>query len=103
MSGMAYADDGRHYTEGAAALPMVNKELAAGSRFSGNAANPIKSWAFATDWDSHASSPQDRRDGYTPDGISVLAYDIYPGLDVMGTIPRAKIDTEDVFLGKVAP
>ena len=89
MSGIAYADDGRHYTDGAAALPMVNRELAAGSRFSGNSANPSKSWAYASDWDFHAASPQGRQDGYTTEGLAVQAYDIYTGEDVMDTITRA--------------
>ena len=100
VSCMAYADDGRHYTGGASDLPSVNKELAAGSQFSANAANPAKSWAYASDWDSYHSTPTGLRDGFSADGISVQAYDIYSGLETSGTIPRATLDTEDVFLGK---
>ena len=100
VTGTAYVDDGRHYTDGASSLLQANKELAAGSRFSGNAAHPRKSSAFATDWDSYASSPQGIEEGFTVAGVSVPTYDIHSGTESLDSIPRVQVDSPDVFLCK---
>ena len=100
VPGTAYVDDGRHYTTGAASLFQANRELAAGSRFSGNASQPRKSAAFAKDWDSHCSTRQGIEEGFSPTGVAVQTYDIYTGMETPDTIPRAHVDTSDIFRGK---
>ena len=62
--------------------------------------NPKKSRAYATDWDSHASSPQGISENFSADNIMVSSYDIYSGLEEVNPLPRALAETEGIFLGK---
>ena len=76
IAAAAYADDGRHYSEGAAPAYQGGKELDTGGSFSGNAANPTQSSLYATDFVEHSSTAQGRLEGFRPDGLMVNASDV---------------------------
>ena len=69
-------------------------------RLSGNSGNAQKSNGYATDWDPHCATQQGRDEGFSPEGLTVEAYDIYSGEASTDTSPRAHADTPDTFLGK---
>ena len=97
----AYADDGRHYTDGAASAHRAQQELSVGGAFSGNSANAAKSFIYASGYDEHCPTARGRCCGFRPNGLIVRTADVYSGDPVTDIIPRATPDTPDKFLGKV--
>ena len=96
----AYADDGRHYTDGAASAQRAQQELSVGGAFSGNSANAAKSFIYASDYDEHCSTARGRCCGFRPNGLTVTTADVYSGNPVTDIIPRATLDTPDKFFCK---
>lgn len=100
VSQVAYVDDGEHYGSGAADLPVIVRDLGAGSLASGIGFAWAKFSAFARDWDAFASSHLAAGSGLEAEGIRATGWDIWNGGPASSFIVRSTEDDAEKLLGK---
>ena len=100
VSCTGFVDDAEHYGAGAAHLPLIVKELGAGSMATGIAFSWSKFSAYATDWDAFLATPAAAQSGMTHDAIAATGWDIKQGVATPALVPRSHADTVEKLLGK---
>ena len=96
----AYADDAEHYAGGIQQLPLLLRELGAGSMLAGVGYAWKKFSVYASDWDSVVGTEWAAERGVTQDGVRASGYDIWTGNTIHTTLPRSHVDTVETLLGK---
>ena len=96
---MGFVDDTQNYGAGARHLPVIIRKFGPRLTTRGAGFSWPKFSAYATDWYAFIAGPLALEAGITPDGISVERWDIWKGVTIKATVPRADADTTEKLLG----